>query len=113
MPDIANAVNIAGAKDVRSAFDFEVVTALITAVQCTVATFAPDGSIRATVAVITTEDDAIRWREDGSNPTATVGHLLEAGGIKVISGHSNIVNFRAIRDTNAVANVPMSISYYK
>jgi len=32
-------------------------------------------------AVITVETDQVRWRADGTSPTASEGHLLEAGDV--------------------------------
>ncbi len=53
------------------------------------------------VALITTEGTAgtndIRWRCDGTNPTASVGHYVKAGESFVIRGLGNITNLRMIR----------------
>jgi len=53
----------------------------------------------ATVAFITVEDAQIRYRYDGTNPTASEGHLANPGDvIKIkIEGYDNIKNFKAIR----------------
>jgi len=50
-------------------------------------------------AIITVESQAVRWWDDGSVPTAAVGHLAPIGTTITLSGHTNVVNFLAIATT--------------
>lgn len=56
---------------------------------------------------ITVETAQARYRYDGSDPTAAIGHLAEIGDVIVIEGTSNIAEFRAIRtgSTSAVLRI--------
>ena len=53
---------------------------------------------------ISIEGGPIRFRCDGTDPTATEGHLVDAGETIDVDGHDNLVRFRAIR-TSAYATV--------
>ena len=48
---------------------------------------------------ITVSTDAIRYRYDGQDPTAAVGHYLPVNGQIELVGGVNINNFKAIRVT--------------
>ena len=50
---------------------------------------------------------AIRWRDDGGTPTASVGHPLADGAALSYSGQLN--NLRFIRSTGAATNVNISL----
>lgn len=78
--------------DDTTAFADETIAVSSTAVGVTAAT-----ARNAQKMVVTTEDAQIRFRYSGSNPTSSVGHLLEVGDVVVICGPQNIINFRAIR----------------
>jgi hypothetical protein len=58
----------------------------------------------ASVALISADGTAgtndVRWTCDGTTPTASVGHLLQAKQSIVIYGFSNIKKFRAIRTSS-------------
>ena len=51
------------------------------------------------------EDYQIRFRMDGTAPTATVGMDLEAGGVLTITGHTNISKFRCIDTSDGASTV--------
>lgn len=53
----------------------------------------------AAVAVVTIEDDSIRYWVDGSTPTTSSGHLGPADTAFTICGLNSIKNFLAIRVT--------------
>lgn len=74
------------------AFADETIAVSSTAVGVTVAT-----ARNAERMFITTEDAQIRYRYSGSDPTSSVGHLLEVGDVAIICGPQNILQFRAIR----------------
>ena len=48
-------------------------------------------------AVITVETAQIRFRLDGTAPTASVGHILEAGDVLILDSFNQMDNFSAIR----------------
>lgn len=61
----------------------------------------------ATVALIQAESQSVRWRDDGTDPTTTVGMVLSAGESMFFTG--SLVAFRAIEIT---ASAKLNISYY-
>ena len=65
----------------------------------------------ATQAEITVELADVRVRSDGTDPTATVGHLILDGAVISLSSAKDIAAFKAIRD--ASTNVTLSISYLR
>ncbi len=50
-------------------------------------------------ALITVETDQIRFRTDGPAPTASEGHLVDAGASIILESAPELVNFKAIRVT--------------
>ena len=60
---------------------------------------------RARSAVIVCENDDVRWRADGTSPTASVGTLLRQGASFILRGESNLKNIEFIRtSTDAVVH---------
>ena len=53
------------------------------------------------------EDGNIRWRGDGTSPTATTGHIIESGAVEFISGV--IGDIELIRKD--AANVKVTIGF--
>lgn len=62
----------------------------------------------ATLAMIVVEDQAVRWRDHGGAPTATVGMPLEAGDSFTYNG-----NLHAIEFIEQAAGATLNVSYYK
>ncbi len=61
-------------------------------------------SVDCTFARVTVEDNAVRYRLDGGNPTATVGHALAVGAPPLdIYGAANVRNFRVIAQTGTAS----------
>ena len=57
-------------------------------------------------ALITVEDDQIRFRSDGPAPTSSEGHLVDVGSSIILESAEELVNFKAIRvTTDAVLRV--------
>jgi hypothetical protein len=79
---------------------YQQITSLSSAAALTV----PTG---ATVALIQAESQSIRWRDDGTNPTTTVGMVLAAGETVFFTG--SLSAFRAIEVS---ASAKLNISYY-
>jgi hypothetical protein len=61
----------------------------------------------ATYAVIQAESQAVRWRDDGQAPTASVGMRIPAGGELFYDG-----NLSAIRFIEEAASAKLNVSYY-
>lgn len=65
----------------------------------------PKGAVRV---VITVEAQPLRWRDDGTSPTATVGLLELAGSRFEIYGKEALLAFEAIRDGGTDSVLTMS-----
>lgn len=89
-----------GLKSTTACLGYQRITSLSAATSLTV----PTG---ATMAVIVCETQAIRWRDDGTDPTATVGMPLPTGSY--LSYDGDLRRFRAIEQT---ASAVLHISYY-
>jgi predicted hotdog family 3-hydroxylacyl-ACP dehydratase len=79
-------------------------TGLATAVGLTIPTTSQQ---KPTQCIITCETQAIRWRDDGVNPTATVGYPLAVGAELRYDG-----NLPAIRFIEQTASAVLNVSYY-
>ncbi len=64
----------------------------------------------AAIAVVTVEDDSVRYWVDGSTPTSSSGHLAPADTSFTICGLNAIDNFQAIRVTTDAA---LKASFFK
>lgn len=62
----------------------------------------------ATIAYITVEGAPVRWRDDGTAPTATVGTLVGVGSQIIYSG-----SLAAIQFIQQSATATLDVSYYK
>lgn len=83
--------------DPLDTFGFEQVSVAGTAVGLTAATYAPASpGGPAKVAYIQCETAAVRWRADGTDPTATVGVSMEAGDEIVVWGQYDIQSIKFI-----------------
>jgi hypothetical protein len=61
----------------------------------------------ATMALIVAETQGVRWRDDGTNPTASVGMPIAASAYLNYDGDLNLVKF--IEQT---ASAKLNVSYY-
>ena len=59
-------------------------------------------------ALITVETAAVRFRIDGTAPTATVGHILGVGDVLRLRGMGEIGKFQAIRRDASDATLQVS-----
>lgn len=57
------------------------------------------------------ETAQIRWRCDGGDPTAAVGHLLEIGQTITLDNPIAIANFRAIRTGGSSGTLPVFCAF--
>ena len=62
-------------------------------------------------ALVTCETADVRYRLDGTAPTASVGHVLPAGGGVFLDSPHQVANFRAIRKDSADASLSCSFGY--
>ena len=83
-----------------SPLGYQQVTSLSSAAGLTV----PAGAV---VAVLNAEGQAIRWRDDGTNPTASVGMMIQVDDYFIYTGSLSAVKF--IEET---ASAKLNISYY-
>lgn len=66
----------------------------------------PGGSgMKASAALIEVESNPIRYRVDGTNPTSSVGILIQAGGVIELHDWGEVKNFKAIRQGGSDATL--------
>lgn len=65
----------------------------------------PDGT---TLAMIQPESQNIRWRDDGSNPTSSVGMIVVANDILYYTGAMSAIKFIEVSATAKV-----NVTFYK
>lgn len=87
---------------------FETITVSSTAIGFTTSLISPTGR-SASVAVGYVATDAIRYRDDASNPTAAVGMPIAASTPFQVCGVLAIRQFKMIRQTT---DATVSVSYY-
>jgi hypothetical protein len=76
----------------------------ITSLSAAAALTVPAG---ATAALISAESQGMRWRDDGTNPTASVGMPIAAGESIFFTG--SLSAFKAIEQT---ASAKLNVNYY-
>ena len=79
---------------------FQQITALAAATGLTVPS-------RAEWALIECEAQSVRWRDDGTNPTTTVGHVLNPGDVLEYKGLLS-----AIRFIETAVGAKLNVSFY-
>jgi len=89
-----------GLKSTTVCLGYQQITSLSSATGLTV----PQG---ATLALIVPETQNVRWRDDGTNPTASVGMPIFVGASLSYDGDFNKIKF--IEET---ASAKLNISYY-
>jgi hypothetical protein len=57
---------------------------------------------------VTVEGQAVRWRDDGTSPTAAVGNPVQAGAQLVYSGALSAIQF-----IQQAASATLDVSYYQ
>ena len=66
--------------------------------------------VDANKAIMTVEDATLRYRDDGIDPTSTVGLKLFIAGTIILNSRDSLDNFKAIRTGST--NSELNISYY-
>jgi hypothetical protein len=60
------------------------------------------------LAMIQAEGQNVRWRDDGTNPTPTVGMILVANDVLIYSGTLSSIKFIEV-----TATAKINVTYYK
>jgi hypothetical protein len=95
-------------KAVTNCLGYQQITSLSASTGLTVPTLAPDGSFqKPTFALIIAEGAPVRWRDDGTAPTASVGMPLAVGVPLQYDGDLNKIKF-----IEQSASAKLNISYY-
>jgi len=89
-----------GLKSTTVCLGYQQITSLSSATGLT----PPQGT---TMALIVAETQGVRWRDDGTNPTASVGMPIAAGAYLNYDGDLNRIKF--IEQT---ASAKLNVSYY-
>jgi hypothetical protein len=89
-----------GLKSTTVCLGYQQITDLSSAVGLTI----PSG---ATLALIVPETQNVRWRDDGTNPTASVGMPIFVGASLSYDGDLNRIKF-----IQEAASAKLNISYY-
>ncbi len=81
-------------KAITSCLGYQQITSLSTPAALTVPTVDANGLfVKPTIAIITPEGAAVRWRDDGVLPTGTVGMPLAAGVTLQYDGSLSQIRF--------------------
>jgi len=95
-------------KAITTRLGYQQITTLSSATNLTVPVTAVQGlSCRPSIAIITPESQAVRWRDDGTAPSATVGMPLAAGTTLQYDGDLTKIQF-----FEQVGGAKLNISYY-
>ena len=95
-------------KAITSRLGYQQITSLSTATRLTVPTTDANGlAARPAIAIIVPETQAVRWRDDGVAPTATVGMPLAVGVTLQYDGDLTQIQF-----FEQTAGAKLNVSYY-
>ena len=95
-------------KAITSCIGYQQITSLSASSALTVPTMDKNGNKQQpTIAIIISETQAVRWRDDGIDPTSTVGMPLAAGVALQYDG-----DLSKIRFIESTAGAKLNISYY-
>lgn len=95
-------------KDINNIFGYQQITSLSSAASLTVPATNLQGLVGTpTFAIIRCETQAVRWRDDGVAPTATVGMPLAVGDVLKYDG-----DLKRIKFFEQTASAKLNVSYY-
>lgn len=99
----------ANVKAITSCLGYQQLGTLTSAVGLTVPARDPltGMDMKANFALIVAETQDVRWRDDGTDPTASVGMLLKAGVIFQYDG-----DLKKIKFIETTASAKINVSYY-
>ena len=96
-------------KEITSIYGYEQITSLATATNINPPAKDVTGLVASPVrAVIIPEDGAVRWRDDGVDPTSSVGMLLSVGTVFSYDG-----DLKKIKFIQQSAAAKLNVSYYR
>lgn len=97
-------------KDVTAVYGYQQIVGLAASTALTIPTRSNQTGVAGTptVAIITVENAAARWRDDGVAPTAAVGMPLQPGSVFIYDG--DLTRIRFIQQS---ATCTLNVSYYK
>ena len=64
----------------------------------------------ATMALVQAETQPVRWRDDATAPTSSVGMILYPGNVVQLNTKKQLTNFRAIQ---TAASAKLNVVYYE
>src|SRR6266481_7072417 len=84
-----------GLKTITSSLGYQQITSVSSSTGLTVPTIDPITglNVKPTLAIIVAESQAVRWRDDRTAPTATVGMPLAVGDVLIYDGDLNAIRF--------------------
>jgi len=95
-------------KQITSLYGYQQITDLSSAVGLTVPATDNQGRVSSPiVAVIRCEGQAVRWRDDATSPTSTVGMPLNIGDVLEYDG-----DLKSIKFIQQAASAKLNVSYY-
>jgi hypothetical protein len=96
-------------KAITVCLGYQQITNLTAATSLTVPTVDPVSGLntKPTIALITPETQGVRWRDDGTDPTGSVGMPLSAGVTLQYDG-----DLKRIRFIEDVSGAILNVSYY-
>lgn len=92
-------------KNTSACLGYQQIGTVTTATALTV----PSNPLRGipTFAIIQAEAQAVRWRDDGTDPTAAIGMVIPAGGELRYDG-----DLKGIRFIESTVGAKLNVSYY-
>lgn len=95
-------------KAITTRLGYQQITSLSAATALTVPQYDVNGlACKPTIAIITCETQAVRWRDDDVNPTASVGMPLASGVTLQYDGDLTKIKF-----IEQLSGAKLNISYY-
>jgi hypothetical protein len=96
-------------KAITSCLGYQQITGLSVAKGLTVPTIDPNTglTVKANFALITPDTNGVRWRDDGTAPTASIGMPLAAGVTLQYDGDLSKIKF-----IESTASAVLNVSYY-
>jgi len=96
-------------KEVTTCMGYQQITSLSSAASLTVPARTPNGSAASPrLALLQCESQSVRWRDDGTSPTASVGMILNVGDQPYpYDGDLNKIKF-----IETAASAKLNVSYY-
>ena len=96
-------------KEVTTCLGYQQITSLSSAASLTVPTTTPLGTVASPrIALLQCESQAVRWRDDGTSPTASVGMILNVGD----QPYPYDGDLKKIKFIETAASAKLNVSYY-